>query len=117
MDAELDRLLRDTTLLTVTFAIALGWSLFQFAHGVAAFVDALTTHLPAANASGFGTRGFVPSFGDGVGLTWVVGRRVITLDGVAMGLVELATVLLIAWFVRRRTTDRADHAQTHPGPR
>ena len=98
MKEELDHLLRDTTLFTLTVAIALGWSLFQFAHGVATFVDALTTHLPPASASRF-----IPSYGDGVGLTWVVGGRVVTLDGVVMGLIELATVLLVAWFVRRRT--------------
>jgi hypothetical protein len=84
-------------MLTLTFAIALGWSLFQFAHGVAIFVDALTTHLPPASAGRF-----FPSYGEGVGLTWVVGSRVVTLDGVVMGLIELATVLLAAWFVRRR---------------
>ena len=96
--AELDHLLRETTLLVLAFAIALGWSLFQFAHGVATFVDALTTHLPPTSA-----RTFLPSYSDGVGLTWVVGRRVVTLDGVVTGLIEIATVLLVAWFVRRRT--------------
>jgi hypothetical protein len=95
---DLDGLLANATLVTLAFAVALGWSLYQFAHGVATFVDALTAHLPADV-----TDGRIPYFaGEGGGLTWIVGRRVVTLDGIVMRLVELAVVLLAAVFVHRR---------------
>jgi hypothetical protein len=97
MQDELVRLLRDATLLTLAFAIALGWSLFQFAHGVATFLDALVTHLPPGS-----NNRFIPFYSDGGGLTWVVGRHVVSLDGVFTGLVEVGVVLLVAAIVRRR---------------
>jgi hypothetical protein len=97
MQDELVRFLRDATLLTLAFAIAIGWSLFQFAHGVATFLDALTAHLPPE-----GNNRFVPFYNEGGGLTWVVGRRVISLDGMFIGLMEVAVVLLVAVIVRRR---------------
>ena len=94
MRSELDGLLRDITLRTLTFAIALGWSLFQLARGVASFIDALLTHLPSSAAD-------APYFtGQDGGLTWVVGRRVVALDGILLGLVELAFVLAVAAVVR-----------------
>ena len=95
MREELDKLLEDLTLLTIAFAIALGWSLFQVAHGVATFIDGLTVHLPTSTDG-------APFFGQGSGLTWVVDRRIVTLDGLLTGLVELASVLLVAVFVRSR---------------
>jgi hypothetical protein len=98
MQDELVRLLRDTTLLTLAFAIALGWSLFQFASGVATFLDALVTRLPPDSINSR----FYPVSGDGFGLTWVVGRHVVSLDGVFTGLVEVGVVLLVAAIVRRR---------------
>jgi hypothetical protein len=98
MRDELDRLLREATLFTLAFAIAIGWSLYQFAHGVATFLDALITHLPPGS-----NNRFIPFYGEGGGLTWVVGRHVVTLDGMFLGLVELAVVLLVAAIVRRRT--------------
>ena len=62
MQDELVRFLRDATLLTLAFAIAIGWSLFQFAHGVATFLDALTAHLPPE-----GNNRFVPFYTRAVG--------------------------------------------------
>ena len=102
MQDELGRLLRDATLLTLAFAIAIGWSLFQFARGVAIFLDALTTHLPPGTNSRF-----VPLYNEGSGLTWIVGRRVISLDGMFIGLVEVAVVVLVAVIVRRRMSPQA----------
>jgi hypothetical protein len=95
MREELDRLLEDLTLLTIAFAIALGWSLFQLAHGVATFIDGLTVHVPAGTDGG-------QFFGQGGGLSWIVDRHIISLDGILTGLVELASVLLVAVFVRSR---------------
>jgi hypothetical protein len=102
MKDDLDRLLRDATLVTLAFAIAVGWSLFQFARGVGIFVDALTTPPPRGLPAGVGGRFLVGNSADGFGLTWIVGRRIISLDGMVIGLIELAVVLLIAGIVRRR---------------
>jgi hypothetical protein len=101
MREELDRLLEDITLLTIAFAIALGWSLFQLAHGVATFLDGLTIHLPDPN----GDSGFSGPVNSGGGLSWIVGRHVISLDGMVVGLIELALVLAVATFVRSRIDD------------
>jgi hypothetical protein len=90
---DLEGILRDATLTVIAFAIALGWSLYQLAHGIAVFVDGLLTHLPVGDGQYFGS-------GAG-GLTWVVGRRLVTLDQMAVGLIELALVLAAAAFVRR----------------
>ena len=96
---DLERLLEDVTLLTIGFAIALGWSLFQFARGVATFVDGLTTHLPPNDEGGF-------SFGSvGGGMTWQVGHHIVSLDGMLTGLIELLLVLAVAVYVRARITD------------
>ena len=96
---ELDRLLEDTTLLTIAFAIALGWSLYEFARGVATFIDGLALHLPAPDANGFG------GYGSSGGLSWVVGRHVISLDGMLIGLLQLVFVLAIVAYMRSRTSD------------
>jgi len=96
---ELEAILRDTTLTLIAFAIALGWSLYQLAHGVATFVDALTTHVPNGDTP------FYPS--TGAGLTWTVHGRVVTFDAIVMGLIEIAVVLAVAAFVRRRYPSRA----------
>jgi hypothetical protein len=96
---ELEALLRDTTLTLIAFAIALGWSLYQLVHGVAIFVDALTTHVPTGNTP------IYTSSGDG--LSWVVHHRIVTLDAIVMGLIEVALVLAVAAFVRRRYPARA----------
>jgi hypothetical protein len=87
-------------MLTIAFAIALGWSLYQLAHAVAAFIDGLTVHLPPRDASGFGGE-----FTTGSGLAWIVGRHVVSLDGMLMGLLQVVIVLAIAAYVRSRVSD------------
>ena len=97
MREDLDRILQDATLVTIAFAIAIGWSLYQLAHGIAFFIDGLTVHLPAASPNGL-----IPYSSESGGLTWIVGRRYIALDGIVIGLLELGVVLLVAVAVRRR---------------
>jgi hypothetical protein len=97
---ELDRFLEDVTLLTVAFAIALGWSLYSVAHGVANCIDELTVHYPPSDQSSF------PSGGNANGeLSWDLGRHVITLDPILVGLLQLAIVLAVAMYVRSRMRD------------
>ena len=67
MRDELDGLLKDATLVTIAFAIAIGWSLYQLAHGVATFIDGLTVHLPESSPGGL-----VPYSSESGGLTWRV---------------------------------------------
>lgn len=97
MQTRLDELLRDVTLVTLAFAIAIGYSLYQLAHGVAIFVDGLTTHYPAHTA--------VPLYAPppGQGLTWEIGHRLVTLDSLFIGLIELALVVLAAAYVKSRS--------------
>ena len=94
MRDDLEKLLRDTTLITLALAIGLGWSLFNLARGIATFVDALTAHVPDSSLSG---GGFNP-YG---GASWQVGHRYVTLDGILEGLVELAVVVAAAWLIQR----------------
>jgi hypothetical protein len=89
MRDDLERLLDDLTLVTLALAIAAGWSLYQVAHGFATFVDALSVN--------------PENVGVANGLTWVVGGRYVTLDGLVIGLLELAVVLIVAVFIARRT--------------
>lgn len=99
---DLDRLLEDTTMLTIAFAIALGWSLFELARGLAQFIDALTLHLPPPDPNAFGGRGYGSGGG---GLSWVVGRHLISLDGLLIGVLQLVFVLAVAAYVRSRIAD------------
>lgn len=92
---EFEKLLSDTTLVTLALAIGFGWSLYELAHGVADTIDGLLTHIPSGQ-SGF--PGVV-----GSGLTWYIGDRVLTLDEAFVGLVELAAVAAVAVLIRRRT--------------
>src|SRR3954451_9290429 len=93
MRDDLERLLDDLTLVSLTLAVAAGWSLYQLAHGIAIFFDTLTGHLPSDSYS---------LRSSGYGMTWVVDSRVVSLDGVFIGLVELAVLLTVAVFVSRR---------------
>jgi hypothetical protein len=91
-----DRLLSQTTLVTLALAIALGWSLFQVAKGVSDLVNGLLTTVPTS--SGFGTvLRSQPA-------TWTVGDRVLTFTSLIAGLVELGVVLAVGWLVGRRAT-------------
>ena len=96
---ELDRFLEDVTLLTVAFAIAFGWALYSLAHGVAICIDELTVHYPPRDAGSF------PSGNANGGLSWDVGRHVITLDPILVGLLQLIFVLAVAMYVRSRMRD------------
>ena len=87
---ELERLLREVTLITLTFAIALGWSLYQTASGLAGFV---TTALQR-----FSTSDLSSPFGD---LSWTVGHHVLVFGPLLRGLIELTFVVAVILAVRR----------------
>jgi hypothetical protein len=95
--SDLDRLLREVTLTTLAFGIALGWSLFQAVQGVAYFI---TTLLQRVSTDEFGPSG--PS-GD---LSWQVGNHVLQFGPLLRGFLELAAVLLVIVLVRRRAGSR-----------
>jgi hypothetical protein len=90
--------LRDAQVGTLALAIALGWSLYQTALGIATLIEGALTR--TGGLGGF--TGYVQS---GLGLTWVWHHRVFTFGQLVLGLIELGTVLLVAVFVRRRTRD------------
>jgi hypothetical protein len=92
MREHLDRLLAQTTLVTLALAIAVGWSLFQVAKGVADLVNGLLTKYPE-DSFGVVVRG-QPA-------TWVVGERVLTFTTLIEGVVELAVVLVVAVLITR----------------
>jgi hypothetical protein len=101
MRESLDRLLRDLTVVTLTLAIALAWSLIQVAEGIAALISGLFYEI--------GDEGSAPNFfapyalteWGGV-LTWEVSGRVLTLGSLVAGLVQLGVVLVVAALVYRR---------------
>lgn len=99
MRQRLDQLLQDTTLVTVALAIALGWSLFQVGEGLATLVTTFFTRYPFESDL-FEGGDFLPA------LTWEVGGRILSFSDLVEGLVELATVLLVALVVQwRRATN------------
>jgi hypothetical protein len=85
--------LRDVQLGTLALAIALGWSLYQTAAGVATFVETWV----ASGTSGWA--GYVSA--QTLGLTWVWHHHVFTFNQLVLGLIEFGTVLLVAAYVRR----------------
>jgi hypothetical protein len=89
----LDRLLKDLTLTTVALAIALGWSLYQFAAGVSELVA--TLFIDYGDDLDRNLAPYLP-------LTWQVGHRVLTFDRLLRGSIELAVVLGVAAYVRHR---------------
>jgi hypothetical protein len=95
---DLKDVLRDASLTTIAFAIALGYALLQTAEGVAYFVEGVTAH-----SHDFGRFGLasLPQYGQS--LTWVWGHRLFTFGQLVSGLIELGTILLVAAFVRRRS--------------
>lgn len=90
----IDRLLSQASLVTLALAIALGWSLFQVAKGVADLVNGLLTSYPSGSDIAFVTRSQAA--------TWIVGGRVLTFTSLIAGLVELGVVLGAAWLIARR---------------
>ena len=95
MREALERLLRDTTLVTLALAIALGWSLFQLASSISDAVSTLLTDFPNASA--------LTESSLSEPLTWEIGGRIVTLGAALRGAVELAAVLCVAALVYRRS--------------
>jgi hypothetical protein len=84
----LKQLLQDTTLTSLAFAIALGWSLIQVAEGLGALITGALPH------SG-GDFPF-PLLG------WTLGGHILDFQQLLYGLIELALVLVVFLLVRRR---------------
>jgi hypothetical protein len=93
MREVLERLVHDVTLVTVALAIALGWSLYQVAHGVGQLVTALFTDYEGEALTV--ARDFEP-------LTWEVGGRILTLGPLVAGVAEFVVVLAVAALLYRR---------------
>jgi hypothetical protein len=100
MRNSLDRLLGDVTLVTLALAIALGWSLFQVAAGLSAFVSTLLIETDAGL--------ILRATRLGEPLTWEVKGRVFMLGPLLRALIEVAVVLLVALWIRSRRTVAAD---------
>jgi hypothetical protein len=88
---DFDGLLRDTTLTTLAFAIAFGWSLLQVASGLGSLV---TTAV-----HGYDTGG--DNFGILGGLVWKLGDHFLVFDQLVQGLIEFGVVLTVFVFVPR----------------
>ena len=89
--SDLEQLLRDTTLTTLVFAIALGWSLFQVVSGLGyLIVGAFQKTSPDDLYGG--------------SLSFTLGRHVFIFQPLLQGLVELAAVIALLVFVLRRRT-------------
>jgi hypothetical protein len=95
MREHLDRLLGQTTLVTLALAIAVGWSLFQVAKGVGDLVNGLLTKYPSGTPLSV-VAATQPA-------TWIVDGRVLTFTTLIEGAVELACVVLVAAVIVRRT--------------
>src|SRR5215208_3006987 len=70
MREHFDRLLAQTSLVTLALAIAIGWSLFQVAKGVADLVNVLLTEYPNGSQ--------LISYVNSQPATWIVQGRVLT---------------------------------------
>ena len=86
----MERLLRETTLTTVAFAIALGWSLYQVASGLGYLIVLALPNSGGANP--FGTR---------IGWSW--GGHIFEFQGLLQGLIEFAVILAVILVVQRRS--------------
>jgi len=87
--------LREATLTTLAFAIALGWALYQAVSGLAYLI---TTALTSVD-TGDGPFGLGP-------LTWRLGNHVFAFAALIQGLIEFALVLAVVLLVRRRFRPR-----------
>lgn len=93
MRQDLERLLREATLTTLAFAIALGWALYQAVSGLAYLITTALTSVDSTNEG----------FGFGLGqLTWRLGNHVFAFAPLIQGLIEFAVVLTVVLLVRRR---------------
>jgi hypothetical protein len=100
MREHIDRLLAQSSIITLALGVAIGWSLFQVAKGVADLVEGLLTKYPS------GSQYIV--YQNGQAATWIVGRRVLTFTTLISGTVELAVVLLVAALIAHRAARRVD---------
>jgi hypothetical protein len=96
---QLKALLRDATLVRLALAIALGWSLFQVAKGVADVVSGLLTSYPSATDYRVAVRGQP--------LTWIVGDRVLSFWTLLIGVIEFAVVVGAALLARAKAATDA----------
>lgn len=86
MRADLERIMEDTSLLTIAFAVALGWCLFEFASGVGfVLVGALET-----------SEGPRPG-----GPNVRIADRVLVFGPLLQGTIELLVVLAVMVSARR----------------
>jgi len=101
MKTNLIGVLRDVQLSTLAFAIALGWSLFQLAEGVAAFIEGLAIHTHDGTEAFSYTASLYPQ--QGGGLTWTWGHHLFYFGQFVLGLIEVCVVLSVAALARRYT--------------
>ena len=87
MRSELERLLRDTTLTTLAFAIALGWSLYQVGVSVASLINLGILHT---------TEGGKPP----LSVAW--GDHVFYFEPLLLNILVLFVVLAVILLVQRR---------------
>ena len=96
---DLRRILRDGTLITVAFAIALGFALQDLARAVGTFVTQLAEELPSYSDDGSGISGdFGVSFGS---LSWRIGDHVVVFGPLVAAFLELWVVVTFAVLVYR----------------
>ena len=92
--SDLERLMRDTTLTTLAFAIAIGWALYQLAASIAGFITTAIQDTTIQDTVDAG--GEFPSFS----LHW--GDHVFYFLPLVQNLIVLAVVLAVALVVHRR---------------
>lgn len=90
----LEDFLGDRPLTRLAVAIAVGWSLYQVVHGAAQLVDGLLTHVPSQGP-------FSGYLGCG-GLCWEAGHRIVDIDPLLLGLIELTLAVAVGVYLRRR---------------
>ena len=84
---ELERLMRDATLITLVFAIAIGWSLYQVASALGYFF--VTIFQKADNTPD-------------TAFSFTLGSHVLYFDPLVESLIALAFLLAVAVYVRNR---------------
>lgn len=109
----IDDLLAEITLVRFALAIAVGWSLYQVAHGFATLVDGVTANLPP----GPGSQAILGSPYPGFGLTWIVDHHILHFDDLVIGLIELAVVLSVGALLLRLQRQRSVAAPGHASTR